>query len=356
MWRWLLSLCLVLLLAACGSANNNDNNDSNNNVNDNNEQNENKDEDNDNELNSEDLNINNEDAIDNMDIDTTTADGYDRLTFKYMMDDIIAEKADLDDFEAVIEDPDYLQYIPFQTEETEIGEIASAMTGNTEDAEDIEAFFAEHTDGDSFIRLALDDEPIRVLSVPTENVPMSSVLNFSSHVIRYLDGETIKIDEKEEEYWLDYMISLRSEETQDASDDEFRSWDELSNIEQTYLPVFGKTTELLYQLVAFEAFDYMDSDAAQLILEQLALLGDEAMMFPEPQTSLDYAMYNNIVELKPYWSYLGNSNPEDPEYTETLEKVFNFSNDAGFQMNQILYTEHEEFLGADLYIDAYNDM
>src|SRR5699024_4968684 len=175
-------------------------------------------------------------------------------------------------------------------------------------------------------------------------------LNFSAFAINYLNGETIKIDEKEKEYWINYITSVRSEETMHAKDEDFRSWDELSNIEQTYLPIFGKTTELLYQLIAFEAYDYMDSEAAQLILEQFALIGDEAMMFPEPQTSLDYAMYNNIIELKPYWTYLANYSPDDPEYTETLEKVFTFSNDAGYQLNQILLTEHEEFLGADLYI------
>src|SRR5699024_8085412 len=132
-----------------------------------------------------------------------------------------------------------LRYIPFETEETELDNIAAAMTGITDDAEDIDDFFEKHTDGNSFIRFDLDDDPIRILNVPTENIPMNSVLNFSAFAINYLNGETIKIDEKEKEYWINYITSVRSEETMHAKDEDFRSWDELSNIEQTYLPIFG---------------------------------------------------------------------------------------------------------------------
>src|SRR5699024_5936180 len=102
------------------------------------------------------------------DLDTTTADGYDRMTFKNLMDDVAEEKADLDDFEAVIEDPAYLNYIPYQTETIDIDVITSTMLGEEEATDDMEEFFAEHSDGHSFIRFDLDDNPIRALKVPTE--------------------------------------------------------------------------------------------------------------------------------------------------------------------------------------------
>src|SRR5690625_4528405 len=158
------------------------------------------------------------------DIDTTTADGYDRMTFKYMLDDVLDEKVDVSHMIDLLEDEDYLSYITNPKESVDtinqvsilVDELVESEDEEQEEAtEDIERFFKEQRQGeDEFIHLDLDDDPVRMLSVPNDDIAINATLNFSNHVINLDEQEAIIYEEEEIAYWDAYTKTMQGQKTE----------------------------------------------------------------------------------------------------------------------------------------------
>lgn len=244
---------------------------------------------------------------------------------------------------------------PIQTIKVPTYPPSVGIEGTTE-VQDIVEFFDEQTKDSLLIRLELDDEPIRNLAINVSEVNMTAVLNFSEHIINIQSGDTIIYSDAMNQFWYNDVVSYRSNQTSELDVSDFRQWDELSNIERSFIPTFGRANALLVHLIQLLSEDLYELEAYSLFIGQFAIIGDLLTLYPEPQTELDYYMYTKANEFKQLWSKVSqfnNPTQHKEEYLTFLQELLASGEKVYITMNHILSQSNDKYYGADLYLNAY---
>lgn len=264
---------------------------------------------------------------------------------------------DVDELTAYFSDEDRLKGMIFPIQEIEVaGYPPSIGEDGTDKVQDVVEFFDEQTKDSPLIRLELDDEPIRNLSINVSEINMTSILNFSENIINIQTGDTIVYNDDINQLWYEDIVSYRSNETKDLDVSDFRKWDELTNIERSFIPTFGRANALLVNLIQLLSEDLYELEAYSLLIKQFELISNPMALYPEPQTELDYYMYTKAEEYKQAWnkvSRLENPAQNKDEYLTFLQDLLAGGEQVYLTMNHILSQNNDKYYGADLYLNAY---
>jgi len=341
---------LIIVLAACGTTQGNHNdveNENNKEINDGKENNVN-----------DNLDENDEEGIvrpDTSETDTLTSDGFDRVLFQEMYHDLLEEKISIDEMIDFVNDDAYLKSIPFQREEVDVSGIVDSIYKVDDDElekESFDEFISEHFEEEQGVSLSLDDDPIRAISIPTDHIDVTQVMNFSPYIIDLNNDVAIVPDEKEREYFYQFFITFQSDQYENKDPSEYRAWEELTNIEQALYPTLGKSIELMYQLMALHLLDLEDEEALQLIIDEFEMLGDDMALFPDPQTMGDLTLHNSVMELKQLWLTIA-VNDEGDGYLDHVQSIYDATINFAQDIHAYLLEDNDVWLDEEDYKEMY---
>ncbi|QQK81390.1 hypothetical protein HUG20_16730 [Salicibibacter cibi] len=178
----------------------------------------------------------------------------------------------------------------------------------------------EFMDEDGRIYFELDDDPVR--SIMSEDGSTIHVTNYHDAFIALTDEEAYKLSDtatKDEVY--DLFISTPPEEFDDLDREDYRTWEEATNLERGIMQMFELTAPALNDLEYFMENDMYDHEAFSLVLAEFEKLGQPTLLIPAPQSELDMQLYENMEMVKSLWGQLGQF--EDPgQNKEEFEELY----------------------------------
>lgn len=171
----------------------------------------------------------------------------------------------------------------------------------------------DFADDNGMIEFALDDQPVR--NITSEDGKINNITNYSDHFIDMTNEVAFVYPEEK----IETLYNIVVHQSPDAiggydgdGDIDFRSFDELTNLERAMLTSIGLTGPLLNALDEMMMTDSFDEETYEVIAEQFELLGSPTVLIPAPQTFYDYELFNIMLIIKDTWMELGNySDPNE---------------------------------------------
>ncbi|MEW4308170.1 hypothetical protein [Rossellomorea marisflavi] len=185
----------------------------------------------------------------------------------------------------------------------------------------------DFTDENNMIRFDLDEDPIRIMR--TGNV--DNVMNYSDTFIDLSENLSYKIQDPEKiEIAYQLFIDHPPVQLQGKEGIEYRSWEEATNMERGIIQMtILLSVPMNYLQYAIEQDEY-DTEQFKTAQAEFKRIGDPMVLFPSPQTPLDYELYESIRTVHALWGKLGlYQKPEQDKeefkalYDQTRQEVNN---------------------------------
>lgn len=178
----------------------------------------------------------------------------------------------------------------------------------------------EYADDDGFIDFSLEDQPVR--NITSEDGNINNITNYSDTFIEITDEVAFIFPEKHIEKLYEIVISQPTDMIVGYDGDgeiDFRSFEELTNLERAILSSIGMTGPLLNLFDEMVKVDTFDDEAFEVITEQFKKLGSPTLLIPAPQSLTDYELFNIMLVLKEDWMQLGNYEDFEEEADEIID-------------------------------------
>ncbi len=158
----------------------------------------------------------------------------------------------------------------------------------------------ELMDDDGRIYFALDEQPIRsIISSHDEN--MIHVTNYSDAIIEIVEAQAYTLDEELIEEAYKFFINNPPAELLGTDPNEYRTWEEATNLERALIQSVYLIGPLLNKLSLIVNYELYDHDSLPTLLEELEKIGSPTALIPAPQSLLDYQLYDNIASVQMMW-------------------------------------------------------
>lgn len=178
----------------------------------------------------------------------------------------------------------------------------------------------QFADDDGMIKFALDDQPVRNITVDDERI--NNITNYSDHYIDISYDEAFVYPEEHIVELYEAVVTQSPDMIEGFERDgkiDFRSYDELTNLETALLMAIGFTGPLLNELDDMIARESFDEETYEVIREQFLSLGEPSVLIPAPQSFTDMELFNIMLIMKELWYEIGHI--EDPE--DDLDEFLN---------------------------------
>jgi hypothetical protein len=200
----------------------------------------------------------------------------------------------------------------------------------------------EFMDEDGRIYFDLNEEPIR--SITSEDASITNITNYSDSFIEILEEEAYQITDSEmieEAYEL--IISSPPEELRDLDREDYRTWEEATNLERGMIQVIYLSAPALNDLAHLIENKMYNHEAFSLLLAEFEKLGTPNLLIPAPQTPMDIQLYENMEMVKTLWGQLGQFEDPSENKDEFEELYFHLRQEMNNLIVRINLTLSEEF-------------
>ena len=244
-------------------------------------------------------------------------------------DELLEEQSDLfDDGELTI---------PKKDIDSPFGEDGNIKNRHTE-----QEIVEEYMDDEGRIYFDLDDDPIR--SITNEDESVNNITNYSDAYIDMNEEVAYVLPEESISFAYDFFISNPPEDLRDKEPEDYRSWEEATNLERGIMQITLLTSVVLNEVDSLMEQDKYSGEEMESIQEEFFELGSPNILIPAPQSALDMQLFENMLMVQGLWEKFGKfENPE--ENKEEFEAVYQ---DLRQEMNNIVirvnYTLSEDVL------------
>lgn len=199
----------------------------------------------------------------------------------------------------------------------------------------------EYMDDDGRIYFDLDDHPVRNITSDDGNV--NHITNYHDAYIDISENEAYTIDDEEEmEQTYEFFIMNPPEELADKEPEDYRTWEEATNLERGIMQLTILSAPSLNELGILVENDTYSGEDFEKLLDTFKELGDPGVLIPAPQTILDMQLYENMQMIQSYMGEIGTF--EDPEENEDefKELYYEFRQEYNNVVVRVNYTLSEE--------------
>lgn len=188
--------------------------------------------------------------------------------------------------------------IPTKEIDSPFGEDGNIINQHTE-IEIVE----EHMNEDGRIYFDLDDQPIR--SITNEDGSISNITNYSDTYINITEDVAYVLPKEAESFTYNVFMESPPKELRDLQPEDYRSWEEATNLERGIMQITILTTPILNAIDPLIAQEKYDGEEMKSIQEVFFELGSPNVLTPAPQTVLDYQLFENMQMIKRLWEEVG---------------------------------------------------
>src|SRR5699024_6105079 len=187
---------------------------------------------------------------------------------KVEKDELLEEQSDLfDDGELTI---------PKEDIDSPFGEDGNIKNQHTE-----QEIVEEYMDDEGRIYFDLDDDPIR--SITNEDESMTNITNYSDAYIDMHEEVAYVLPEESISFAYDFFISNPPEDLRDKEPEDYRRWEEATNLERGIMQITLLTSVVLNETDSLMDQDKYSGKEMESIQEEFFELGSPNILITAPQ-------------------------------------------------------------------------
>ena len=191
--------------------------------------------------------------------------------------------------------------------------------GNIKNQHTEQEIVEEYMDDEGRIYFDLDDDPIR--SITNEDETINNITNYSDAYIDMNEEVAYVLPEESISFAYDFFISNPPEDLRDKEPEDYRSWEEATNLERGIMQITLLTSVVLNETDSLMEQDKYSGKEMESIQEEFFELGSPNILIPAPQSALDMQLFENMLMVQGLWEKFGKfENPEDNK--EEFEAVY----------------------------------
>jgi len=201
----------------------------------------------------------------------------------------------------------------------------------------------EYMDEAGRIYFAMDDYPVR--SIINEEGTISNMTNYGDAYINMLEGLAYAMPESSIPMAYDFFIANPPEDLRDKKKEDYRSWEEATNLERGIMQVVLLSSQPLNAIGIMMENDIYQGEQFETAQKEFFDLGNPTVLIPAPQSVMDMTLFENMQMVQSLWEELGKfENPEQhkEEFEELYHEVRQEMNNVVVRVN---YTLSEELHG-----------
>lgn len=248
-------------------------------------------------------------------------------------------KYEADSIEEFYELPEILEtlVIPKEEMESQFGEDGNYKFEHTE-----QEIVKEHMDEDGRIYFDLDEHPIR--NITSDEGKVNNITNYGDAFINTVDGLAYVIPEDHIDVAYTFFISHPPEDLADKELEDYRSWEQATNLERGIIQIVELTGPLINELGIMMDHDLYEGEGFEQILQEFEDLGSPVVLIPAPQSMLDLQLFENMQFMKSLWAEIGQfENPAEhkEEFDEIYKELRQETNNLIVRVNYTLSEDSE---------------
>jgi|SRR5690625_3141428 len=195
----------------------------------------------------------------------------------------------------------------------------------------------EYMDDDGRIYFDLDDHPIR--SITNEDESINNITNYSDAYINMNEEVAYVLPEESISFAYDFFISNPPEDLRDKEPEDYRSWEEATNLERGIMQITLLTGAVLNEIDLLMEQDKYSGKEMESIQEEFFELGSPNILIPAPQSALDMQLFENMMMVQGLWEKFGKfENPEEnkEEFAAVYQELRQEMNNIVIRVNYTL--------------------